>query len=75
MGPPMICSTFDGKGGGVVQAKTAETRLTGVETQATKYGEGLPDAPSAHHRPLPFLDQATGVETRFTDWLESEQGT
>jgi type I restriction enzyme R subunit len=32
----------DGKAAGVVEAKKAGTTLTGVETQAAKYSEGLP---------------------------------
>jgi type I restriction enzyme R subunit len=62
----------DGKAAGVVEAKKAGTTLTGVETQAAKYSEGLPDALPAHQRPLPFLYQSTGVETRFTNWLDPE---
>jgi type I restriction enzyme R subunit len=62
----------DGKAAGVVEAKKAGTTLTGVEIQAAKYSEGLPDALPAHQRPLPFLYQSTGVETRFTNWLDPE---
>src|SRR4051812_23041586 len=62
----------DGKAAGVVEAKKAGTTLTGVETQAAKYSEGLPDALPAHQRPLPFLYQGTGAETRFTNWLDPE---
>ena len=32
--------------------------------------EGLPDALPAHQRPLPFLYQSTGIETRFTNTLD-----
>jgi len=46
--------------------------LTGVETQAAKYSEGLPNALPVHQRPLPFLYQSTGVETRFSNWLDLE---
>ncbi len=60
----------DGKAAGVVEAKKTGDTLTGVETQAAKYSEGLPDALPAHQRPLPFLYQSTGVETRFTNWLD-----
>src|SRR5262249_10118942 len=62
----------DGKAAGVVEAKKAGTTLTGVETQTAKYSEGLPDTLPAHQRPLPFLYQSTGVETRFTNWLDPE---
>src|SRR5689334_2744095 len=63
---------LDGKAAGVIEAKKAGTTLTGVETQAEMYSVGLPDALPAHHRPLPFLYQSTGVETRFTNWLDPE---
>ncbi len=56
----------------MVEAKKAGTPLTGVETQTAKYSEGLPDALPSHQRPLPFLYQGTGAETRFTNWLDPE---
>ncbi|MEJ7637447.1 MAG: hypothetical protein WKF75_05495, partial [Singulisphaera sp.] len=62
----------DGKAAGVVEAKKVGTPLTGVETQTAKYSEGLPDALPSHRRPLPFLYQGTGAETRFTNWLDPE---
>src|SRR5438132_259826 len=62
----------DAKAAGIVEAKKAGETLTGAETQAAKYSEGLPDALPAHQRPLPFLYQSTGVETRFTNWLDPE---
>ena len=62
----------DGKAAGVVEAKRAGTTLTGVEAQAAKYSEGLPAYLPAHHRPLPFLYQSTGAETRFTNWLDPD---
>lgn len=62
----------DGKAAGVVEAKKEGETLTGVELQATKYSEGLPPALPAHIRPLPFLYQSTGVETRFTNDLDPE---
>ena len=36
----------DGKAAGVIEAKKAGTTLTGVETQAAKYSEGLPGRPA-----------------------------
>lgn len=60
----------DGKACGVVEAKPEGFTLTGVEGQASKYGEGLPKELPAHIRPLPFLYQSTGVETRFTNGLD-----
>ncbi len=54
---------------GVVEAKPAGTPLSGVEPQAIKYCEGLPDIvrPLAWHDPLPFRYESTGVETFFAD--------
>jgi len=57
---------------GVVEAKPPGFTLTGVETQAQKYSEGLPDELTAAVRPLPYLYQSTGVETRFTNGLDPE---
>ena len=48
------------------------TTLTGVEIQTAKYSEGVPDGVPAPRRPLPFLYQSTGVETRFTNLLEPD---
>src|SRR5207244_10036415 len=44
--------------------------LTGVEVQAEKYAAGLPDVIPAPYRPLPFLYQSTGIETRFTNTFD-----
>lgn len=55
---------------GVVEAKKAGTTLTGVELQSEKYSAGLPAHVPAPVRPLPFLYQSTGVETRFTNRLD-----
>ncbi|HEV2592753.1 MAG TPA: hypothetical protein VGU02_12770, partial [Gaiellaceae bacterium] len=57
----------DGKAVGVVEAKRAGETLTGVEIQSEKYGAGLPPGVPAPVRPLPFLYQSTGIETRFTN--------
>jgi type I restriction enzyme R subunit len=62
----------DGKTAGVLGEKKAGTTLTGVEVQAAKYSEGLRDALPAHLRPLQFLYQSTGIETRFSNWLDPE---
>jgi type I restriction enzyme, R subunit len=56
----------DGRAAGVIEAKKAGTTLTGVELQTAKYSAGFPDAFPAHLRPLPFLYQSTGLETRFS---------
>lgn len=60
----------DGKAAGVVEAKKTGVTLTGVEVQAEKYSAGMPADLPAHLRPLPFLYQSTGVETRFTNRLD-----
>jgi type I restriction enzyme R subunit len=62
----------DGKAVGVVEAKAEGSTLTGVEAQTEKYSAGLPDTVPAHWRPLPFLYQSTGIETRFTNRLDPE---
>ena len=62
----------DGWAAGVVEAKPAGHTLTGVESQSGKYGDGLPDTLPYYVRPLPFLYESTGVETRFTNGLDPE---
>lgn len=62
----------DRKALGVVEAKKAGETLTGVEVQTEKYSAGLPAALPAWHRPLPFLYQSTGEETRFTNVLDPD---
>ncbi len=62
----------DGKAAGIVEAKKVGVPLTGVEVQAEKYARGLTRALPAYHRPLPFLYQSTGVETRFTSLLDPD---
>src|SRR2546425_10176958 len=62
----------DGKAAGVVEAKKEGTTLTGVEVQSAKYSKGLPPELPAHFRPLPFLYQSTGIETRFTNGLDPQ---
>ncbi|OYY93730.1 MAG: type III restriction endonuclease subunit R, partial [Hydrogenophilales bacterium 28-61-23] len=60
----------DGKAAGVIEAKKEGVSLSGVETQAAKYTQGLPDGLPRWHDPLPFSYQSTGVETRFTNGLD-----
>jgi type I restriction enzyme R subunit len=62
----------DGGAAGVVEAKAEGATLTGVEVQSKKYGEGVPSHFKAAIRPLPFLYESTGVETRFTNRLDPE---
>ncbi|TLY24711.1 MAG: restriction endonuclease subunit R, partial [Nitrospirae bacterium] len=62
----------DGRAAGVVEAKREGATLTGVEIQAAKYSQGLPPQLPAYVRPLPFLYQSTGIETRFTSGLDPD---
>jgi type I restriction enzyme, R subunit len=57
---------------GIVEAKKQGQTLTGIEIQSGKYGDGLPDAVPAYVRPLPFLYETTGIETRFTNQLDPD---
>src|SRR5262245_40384373 len=63
---------IDGAAAGVIEAKKEGTTLTGVEIQARRYSEGLPERLPAHVRPLPSCYQSTGTETRFTCGLDPE---
>ena len=63
---------IEGKAAGVIEAKREGFPLVGVEVQAAKYSQGLPENLPAHTRPLPFLYQSTGIETRFTNGLDPE---
>ena len=62
----------DGKAAGIIEAKKEGVTLIGVEVQAEKYSKGLPTDLPASIRPLPFLYQSTGVETRFTNGLDPQ---
>jgi type I restriction enzyme R subunit len=62
----------NGKAAGVIEAKAVGTTLTGVERQSEKYSTGLPDMYSAWIKPLPFLYESTGIETRFTNATEPD---
>lgn len=60
----------DGKAAGAIEAKPEGTPLIGVEPQSDKYARGLPDHLPAVHRPLPFVYESSGTETRFTNGLD-----
>ena len=62
----------DGEAVGIMEAKKEGTTLTGIEVQAEKYAVGIPADLPAPIRPLPFLYQSTGIETRFTNRLEPD---
>jgi type I restriction enzyme R subunit len=57
---------------GVIEAKKEGVTLTGVELQAEKYSAGVPVGIPVAMKPLPFLYQSTGVESRFTNRLDPE---
>ncbi len=57
---------------GVIEAKKEGETLTGVEVQAEKYATGMPESLPAPYRPLPYLYQSTGVETRFTNRFDPD---
>ncbi|WP_202901931.1 DEAD/DEAH box helicase family protein [Thermogemmatispora carboxidivorans] len=60
----------DRKAVGIIEAKKVGTTLTGVEEQSSKYRHGVPADLPAARLPLPFVYESTGVETRFTNYLE-----
>ena len=62
----------DGCPAGIVEAKKEGTTLTGVEIQSGSFSGGLPTYFTAKIKPLPFLFESTGIETRFTNRLDPE---
>ena len=62
----------DEKPVGVIEAKPFGHTLSGVQVQARKYSEGLPDNLSPPVRPLPFIYSSTGVETLFLNLLDPD---
>ncbi|MGH7325284.1 MAG: DEAD/DEAH box helicase family protein, partial [Candidatus Rokuibacteriota bacterium] len=59
-----------GRAVGVVEAKPVGHTLIGVEPQAERYADGLPQELKAPVRPLPFLYLSTGEITQFTNLLD-----
>jgi type I restriction enzyme R subunit len=57
---------------GTVEAKKVGETLVGVEEQSAKYRVGLPPGMRAARDPLPFTYETTGIETRFTSFLDPE---
>lgn len=59
---------------GVIEAKPVGTPLTGVEWQSSQYADGLPEAyrldAVLKHGRLPFVYEASGSETRFTNGFD-----
>ncbi len=62
----------NGKACGVIEAKKEGATLSGVEVQSAHYAQGLPPELPAWRRPLPFVFESTGVETRFTNGLDPQ---
>jgi type I restriction enzyme, R subunit len=61
---------------GVIEAKPLGTTLSGVEWQSSMYATGLPEAHRRRARVvagrLPFVFEASGSETHFTDGFDLE---
>jgi len=57
----------DGQAVGVLEAKKVGFPLGGVEVQAQKYTEGLPDNLETPFSPLPFCYLSTGAVTKFSN--------
>lgn len=61
---------------GVIEAKPVGTPLSGVEWQSAMYADGLPAdvrlAAKARDGRLPFVFEASGVETHFTNGFDPE---
>ncbi|MGH2772142.1 MAG: DEAD/DEAH box helicase family protein, partial [Actinomycetota bacterium] len=69
-GPVDYLLFVNGAAAGAAEAKKEGWTLAGVEAQTKRYSEGLPNALPAYRRPLPFLYEATGVETFFTNLFD-----
>jgi type I restriction enzyme, R subunit len=62
----------NGQPAGVIEAKPEGTTLIEVEHQSGKYIDGLPGWMQAPVYPLPFIYEATGAETRFTNGYDPD---
>src|SRR6266478_1887789 len=60
----------DGKAIGTVEAKPEGHTIIGVEEQFGKYGKGLVELYRKWGVPLPFANESTGTETRFTSRID-----
>jgi type I restriction enzyme R subunit len=60
----------DKKPAGVIEAKREGVVLTGIEAQTRDYAQKVPAFLPVPIRPLPFLYESTGVESRFTNLLD-----
>lgn len=57
----------NGEAVGVIEAKKEGETLVGKEPQSAKYAKGFPQDFRCVDLPLPFVYEASGSETRFTD--------
>jgi len=61
---------------GVIEAKPEGTTLSGIEWQSAMYANGLPEAHRKravqHDGRLPFVFEASGSETHFTNGMDPE---
>jgi type I restriction enzyme R subunit len=69
-GPCDYLLFVDKKPAGVLEAKKEGVVLTGIEAQTRDYAGKLPAWTNPPLRPLPFLYESTGIETRFTNLLD-----
>ncbi len=63
---------LDGKAARIIEAKKEGFPSSASKSRLPEYSEGLPPHLPAYVRPLPFLYQSTGIETRFTNGLDPE---
>jgi type I restriction enzyme R subunit len=69
-GPCDYLLFIDKRPAGIIEAKKEGVLLTGIESQTRDYADKLPKWTNPPLRPLPFLYESTGVETRFTNLLD-----
>ena len=69
-GPCDYLLFIDKKPAGVIEAKKEGVVLTGIEAQTRDYADKLPKWCNPPLRPLPFLYESTGIESRFTNLLD-----
>ena len=69
-GPCGYLLLLAGNPAGVIEAKKEGVVLTGIEAQTRDCAGKLPAWMRPPLRPLPFLYESTGVETRFTNLLD-----
>lgn len=57
----------NGEAVGIIEAKKEGETLVGKEPQSAKYAKGFPQDFRCVDSPLPFVYEASGSETRFTN--------